>query len=137
MDMMNNFNIRYECLDARDDFRAQLKKDASINLFGSWEKMDEDDDDCDGRSDMNGPSTSVEFDDAPSDPLGLGQKQIRRMKEMEMANRMLTDAGWTDPILGSNIRQHPIFKPNKIFISKPWASFCRLQQTTADYSRLQ
>ncbi|KAF8874503.1 hypothetical protein CPB84DRAFT_1690107, partial [Gymnopilus junonius] len=24
--LMDNFNVRYECLDARDDFRAQLKK---------------------------------------------------------------------------------------------------------------
>ncbi|KAF8883851.1 hypothetical protein BD779DRAFT_1389003, partial [Infundibulicybe gibba] len=25
-ELMNNFNLRYECLDARDDYRAQLKK---------------------------------------------------------------------------------------------------------------
>jgi hypothetical protein len=100
IEMMKNFNIRYECLDARDDFRAQLKKGAaSTDLFGSWEKMDGEDDDCDGPSDMNGPS--IEFDDAPSDPLGLGRKQIRRMKEMEMVNDMLTATGWTDPILGN------------------------------------
>jgi hypothetical protein len=24
--LMQNFNIRYECLDARDDYRAQMKK---------------------------------------------------------------------------------------------------------------
>ena len=118
MDMMNNFNIRYECLDARDDFCAQLKKGASTNLFGSWEKTEAEDDDCDSRSDMNGPS--IEFDDAPSDPLGLGQKQIRRMKEMEMVNHMLTATGWTDPILGNDDRQRPTFKPNKIFSGKEW-----------------
>ena len=28
MSIMNNFNLRYECLDARDDFHAQLKKGA-------------------------------------------------------------------------------------------------------------
>jgi len=26
MEVMNYFNLRYECLDARDDFSAQLKK---------------------------------------------------------------------------------------------------------------
>ena len=46
--MMKNFNIRYECLDARDHFRAQLKKGAATDLFGSWEKMDAEDDDCGG-----------------------------------------------------------------------------------------
>jgi hypothetical protein len=73
--MMNNFNIRYECLDARDDYCAQLKKGAATNLFGSWETMDARDDDCVDRSDMNGPS--IEFDDMPSGPLALGQKQIK------------------------------------------------------------
>ena len=121
MDMMNNFNIRYECLDARDDFRAQLKKGTATNLFGSWETVDAEDNHCDDPSNLNEPT--IEFDDAPSDPLGLGQKQIKRMKEMEMVNHMLTATGWTDPILGNDDRQHPaaaIFKPNKIFSGKEW-----------------
>ena len=25
MNLMNNFNLRYECLDARDDYSAQIK----------------------------------------------------------------------------------------------------------------
>jgi hypothetical protein len=121
IDMMNNFNIRYECLDARDDFHAQLNKGAATNLFGSWEAMDAEDNDCVDRSDMNGPS--IEFDDVPSDPLALGQKQIRRMKEMEMVNHMLTAtgwSGWTDPILGNADRQHPTLRPNKNFSGKEW-----------------
>ena len=70
---MNNFNIRYECLDARDDFRAQLKKGASTDLFGSWETMNAEVDNSE--SDMNGPS--IKFDDLPLEPLNLGQKQKR------------------------------------------------------------
>ena len=35
--LMKNFNIRYECLDARDDYRAQLKKGIDKSLLGSWE----------------------------------------------------------------------------------------------------
>jgi hypothetical protein len=34
--LMKNFNIRYECLDARDDYRAQMKKGLSP-IFGSWD----------------------------------------------------------------------------------------------------
>ena len=33
---MQNFNIRYECLDARDDYRAQLKKTGDPVIIGSW-----------------------------------------------------------------------------------------------------
>jgi hypothetical protein len=29
-EVMNNFNLRYECLDARDDFHSKLQKDDSI-----------------------------------------------------------------------------------------------------------
>ncbi|KDR76761.1 hypothetical protein GALMADRAFT_51106, partial [Galerina marginata CBS 339.88] len=35
--LMKNFNIKYECLDARDDYRAQLKKGGDKSLIGSWE----------------------------------------------------------------------------------------------------
>ena len=31
---MHNFNVRYECLDARDDYRAQIKKTGQDN---HWE----------------------------------------------------------------------------------------------------
>lgn len=31
--IMKNFNIKYECLDARDDYRAQLKRGAENTLF--------------------------------------------------------------------------------------------------------
>jgi uncharacterized protein DUF6570/helitron helicase-like protein/PIF1-like helicase len=114
IDMMNNFNIRYECLDARDDFRAQLKKGAATNLFGSWETLD---DNVDDRPDTDGPI--IEFDDVPSDPLGLGQKQMRRLKEMEMVKDMLSATGWTDPVLGSP-NERPDFRPNKKFSGREW-----------------
>ena len=113
--MMNNFNIRYECLDARDDFRAQLKKGAATNLFGSWETIDAEDDSS--STDINEPG--IDFDDVPSDPLGLGQKQMRRLKEMEMVRHMLTAMGWTDPILGSADKR-PVFRPNKNCSGRDW-----------------
>ena len=117
IDMMKNFNVRYECLDARDDFRAQLKKGSATNLFGSWETMDAENDDCDDRPDTDGPS--IELDDAPSDPLGLGQKQMRRLKEMEMVKDMLSATGWTDPVLG-NADERPEFRPSKKISGREW-----------------
>ena len=129
IEMMNNFNIRYECLDARDDFRAQLKKGAVTNLFGSWETMDAEDDDCVGCSDMNGPS--IEFDDAPLDPLGLGQKQMRRLKEMEIVKHMLTTTGWTDPIIGS-ADKHPVFRPNKNFSGRQYFTLPHLLRADSE-----
>ena len=34
---MRNFNVRYECLDAQDDYQAQMMKDAN-SIVGSWVK---------------------------------------------------------------------------------------------------
>lgn len=36
---MNNLNLRYECLDERDDFHAQMwKNDSSTLIVPSWDK---------------------------------------------------------------------------------------------------
>ena len=40
---MKNFNICYECLDARDDYCAQLKKSIDKSLLGSWEALQDED----------------------------------------------------------------------------------------------
>ncbi|KAF9031156.1 hypothetical protein BJ165DRAFT_1312757, partial [Panaeolus papilionaceus] len=37
LELMQNFNIRYECHDARDDYRAQMKAGATDGFVGSWE----------------------------------------------------------------------------------------------------
>lgn len=38
LQLMDNFNLRYECLDQRDDFHAQLRKnDGSGMIFLSWD----------------------------------------------------------------------------------------------------
>ena len=34
---MKIFNIHYECLDAHDDYHAQLKNGVDKSLIGSWE----------------------------------------------------------------------------------------------------
>jgi hypothetical protein len=38
LEVMKNMNIRYECLDARDDFHAQMKKGSKV--MPSWAEMD-------------------------------------------------------------------------------------------------
>jgi len=34
---MRNFNVQYECLDARDDYRSQMKKLGDV-IIGSWDE---------------------------------------------------------------------------------------------------
>ena len=89
---MKNFNICYECLNARDDYRAQLEKGTSQVFIGSWEKAEDED----GDSNPNALS-AIEFDDAPIDVLSIGPRHNKRLKEMEMINQVLSSMGWTEP----------------------------------------
>ena len=59
---MHNFNLRYECLDARDDYRAQMNKMGENTVVGSW-----DEDDGKEFDDFQG-IPPVELDDVPTDP---------------------------------------------------------------------
>ena len=38
--LMKNFNLRYECIDARDDYSAQLQDETNSGLFPSWASSD-------------------------------------------------------------------------------------------------
>jgi hypothetical protein len=37
---MKYFNVRYECLDARDDYAAQMKKGENVGIFSNWDVYD-------------------------------------------------------------------------------------------------
>ena len=114
---MRNFNLRYECLDARDDYRAQMRK-MGEDIVGSWDKDDgkEVDDDFEGI-----PPENVELDDVPTDPLDYGPNHKRRMKEMEAVGRMLTSMGWAYPIAPVTV-EPPLksFIPDKIIPGVLW-----------------
>src|ERR1700688_4597783 len=40
LEIMKYFNVRYECLDARDDYAAQMKKGDNIGIFSNWDVYD-------------------------------------------------------------------------------------------------
>lgn len=89
---MRNFNVRYECLDARDDYRAQMKK--GIPLAGSWDADNgaEVDDEMIGTG-----AVDMELDDLPSDPLASGPVHKRRVHDMSVVRQVMSTMGWTHP----------------------------------------
>ena len=102
--IMRNLNIRYECLDARDDFHAQLNKgDVGIS---SWEDQDvqtmQDIDDLAANFSNNieqGESNAEQQGPDFSDELGKHEKaRTRLMSEMRAT---LQNNGWTENIPGS------------------------------------
>jgi hypothetical protein len=110
--IMKNFNIRYECLDARDDYRAQLKNGSPQAFVGSW-TAEKEETDCEDV----GPDV-VEFDDLPEDPANIGPKHSKRLKETETINSLLSSTGWTEPVQFDF--EQPNFQPEKFFPGSMW-----------------
>jgi len=95
---MHNFNVRYECLDARDDYRAQMKK-TGVGIIGSWDGDD--------------------AEEVDTNPLDSGPNHKRRAKEMNAVAQMMTSMGWADPIprVGQTYNS---FTPDKIIPGVAW-----------------
>ena len=99
-DVMRNFNIQYECLDAQDDFHVQLNKgDVSIS---SWE-----DPDMQMMQDMDDMATDANIQDGsniehpvPNFSDEPGKQEKTQSHLMSKMRAMLQNLGWTDNIPG-------------------------------------
>jgi hypothetical protein len=89
--LMRNFNIRYKCLDARDDHHAQLQKSAGIlpvwdeNLSAT----------CDG-ADLDNMYTAqpdIENDEIPLEFFQLGEAVAKRLHETMKMRNIMTNLG--------------------------------------------
>src|SRR4051794_33755360 len=96
---MENFNLRYECNDARNDFSAQLKQGKIVDgTFPQWlssDKMEEMDDySCDDDFDNVEIYEDEEYGVNKYSTLGL--KGIKLKVQMDAAESSVRDAGWLD-----------------------------------------
>ena len=100
-DIMKNFNVRYECLDARDDYSAQREKDDDDKIRYSWATSDmltslddirQEDLACEGSH------TSLdEHENLYDESLSMVGKGMRSRKAaMASAERTMRLAGWLD-----------------------------------------
>jgi hypothetical protein len=95
-ELMRNFNLCYECVDARDDYSAKLKKDEEESgLFPSWASSDI-------LKDLE-QSTFVEYDDDNPDIsteesmyVEPSLKHIKKLEEMNQMEDVVQNAGWLD-----------------------------------------
>jgi hypothetical protein len=94
LELMKNMNIRYECLDARDDFHAQLKKGAISEMPG-WIESDSgvlnDFDQMAVDDAINRPTMFDEFSMSPI----TGKREKTCTGLMTDMRRMLISLGWT------------------------------------------
>jgi hypothetical protein len=116
---LNNFNIKYECNDARDDYSAQMKKKGEREgILGSW-------DDNGGELDTNFPDFG---EDGPSDidealymlgdPSGINNQKLHEMNKIE---NVIQNAGWLDPCIGTIDPVDVNFKPTEERTGSQWS----------------
>ena len=94
LELMKNMNIRYECLDARDDFHAQLKIGVTSEMPG-WIESDtgilNDLDQMAVEDAINRPTTLDEFSVSPI----TGKREKSCTGLMTDMRRILVSLGWT------------------------------------------
>ncbi|EEB88754.1 hypothetical protein MPER_13236 [Moniliophthora perniciosa FA553] len=103
--MMNNFMIRYECLDARDDYRSQMLKD--VALKSSWDPfmdavLEKDEGEPDTVFAGNDDDADVpQLPNVSKDPLpsqldrGLSSSYLASQKMKAEIRRLLSSVGWS------------------------------------------
>ena len=92
--LMQNFHIKYECLDGRDDYRAQLAKEGPGMFVSSWNN--EDNDEYDDTIETTAIPEGEELN--PGDlPSFLQEGSLyRRKKEQQLSMRkLLASVGWS------------------------------------------
>jgi hypothetical protein len=87
-ELMRNFNVRYECYDARDDFAANLKK----STHNSDNESDEAEDERGENDHWNDELHDEDYDIAELGPEGKIQQQM--LTENQETTLALRKAGW-------------------------------------------
>src|SRR6202142_4358845 len=119
-ELMANFNIKYECLDSRDDFHAQFQKGSAIlpswikeDDVAEWSKLDNDD------GDIMPLQSQEEYDPEPGI---IGKRENKRRQDMSAMCNIMTQAGWTDVVMNKDheTTQFNMSPPEKIQSSSQW-----------------
>ncbi|KAF8812808.1 hypothetical protein BYT27DRAFT_7045790, partial [Phlegmacium glaucopus] len=117
--LMKNFNIKYECLDARDDYRAQLKKGIDEALIGSWESLQgEGADEIIDIKTISDPN--IDYDDLPFDPNANGKFHFLCLKNISMMRMIMDNIGWTNAKKNCALTDAASFKPGVILSGTKW-----------------
>ena len=108
LEVMKNMNIRYECLDARDDFHAQMKKGSTV--MPSWaDSATPIFDDLDQMVIDEAINILTALDELSISPI-KGKSERARTNLMSDIRRMLVTLGWTNQnadLLPEGLNLHP------------------------------
>ena len=101
--LMNNFNIKYECHDARDDFRLQrMAKEKNVSL-PSWcneQTVEHYDQEDYMEFVLSHLETDTQSDEIPDEYKLVSKQSIRKDREMSEMKSILENSGWLDFLNG-------------------------------------
>ncbi|PPR07900.1 hypothetical protein CVT24_002813, partial [Panaeolus cyanescens] len=103
--LMNHFNIRYECMDSRDDHQAQMKKEAGGNPFNNWIPDNE------GAEMINEDCHAIDGGIGVSEGKGLlefCQAYLSKLNQMNKVKTTLEGMDWCTPLR----RSQPLLDEN-------------------------
>jgi hypothetical protein len=96
--LMDNFNLRYECMDARNDFHTQLKKGEAI--LPSWGEYSDFNDNGEPQmgNDPEHENNNTEYCDMDLQTTAVGRRELKRRRDMAIMKELIERTGWTEAI---------------------------------------
>ena len=92
LEIMKYFNVRYECLDARDDHAAQMKKGENVGIFSNWDVHDSMNSDILDHNSFEGDDFVCDINLV--DENNIGPKTEKRNRDMLHVEQIMQEAGW-------------------------------------------
>jgi hypothetical protein len=122
LDIMKYFNVRYECLDARDDYAAQMKKGDNVGIFFNWDIYDNLDSDFVDYNSFEGDDFTCDINMANVDDIGPKTEQQNR--DMLHVEQIMQDAGWFDksPNGPADVGDLTLVVPDELQSGKDWTA---------------
>ncbi|KIM85533.1 hypothetical protein PILCRDRAFT_65747, partial [Piloderma croceum F 1598] len=94
LEIMKYFNVRYECLDARDDYATQMKKGENVGIFSNWDIYDSLNSDTHDHDSFEGDDFACDIDNVIQN--NIGPKTAKHNRDMLHVEQTMQDAGWFD-----------------------------------------
>ncbi|KAH7908099.1 hypothetical protein BJ138DRAFT_1013472, partial [Hygrophoropsis aurantiaca] len=140
IEIMKNFNVRYECLDARDDYSAKRREGEDSGPNPTWDRYSETEDKADANEEwLDGDHTSPAVgQDCVLDPYAVGSKTSKWNFDKAVVEQILQSSGWLDRCderVANNYRECITVDPS--LNSKDWKNRVKLTRDELLESRLK
>jgi hypothetical protein len=94
LEIIRYFNVRYECLDARDDYAAEMKKGENVGIFFDWDIYDSLNSNIYDHDSLEGDDFAYDVNNVIHD--NIGPKTAKHNRDMFHVEQTMWDAEWFD-----------------------------------------